>query len=100
MLRAASIPFSVEKIHNNIVADLSRTIEVIGVFVADSDSESGKLLILYSAHNCPDTLGVSRDRLTTFISEGDVSGVDIATVAFEENKLAITADVIVSDSTN
>jgi hypothetical protein len=61
----------------------------------DSESASGKLRILHSAHNYPGTPGVSRNRLTTFISEGGVSGMDISTVAFDENQLAMTADVIV-----
>jgi hypothetical protein len=96
--RAKGAPLTVGKLHHNIMADFSRPIGGIGVFVVDKESASGTLQVLHSAQSYPGSPGVSRDRLTTFLSEGDVDGLDIATVAFDENQLAITADVIVPGS--
>jgi hypothetical protein len=41
----------------------------------------------------PGAPGRARDRMCTFAFEGDVSGVDISTMVFDENQLTITPDV-------
>jgi hypothetical protein len=41
---------------------------------------------------------VSRHQITNFISEGEAMGMDIATVASDENQLAITSDVVAPGS--
>jgi hypothetical protein len=46
----------------------------------------------------PGIPGQNRDRLKTFTFEGDVVGVDMATIAFDPSQLAITDDIIVPGS--
>jgi hypothetical protein len=80
------------------MVDFSMPIGGIGVFVADKESASGTLQVLHSAQSYLVYPGVSRDLLTNFLSKGDVDGLDIAIVAFDENQLAITAEIIVPGS--
>jgi hypothetical protein len=96
--RATGSPCTVEALYQNMLADFSRTIDGIGVFIPDGDSASDVLWILHTVHSNPGTPGVSRYWMKTFCFEGDVSGVDISTVAFDENQLTIDVDVIVSGS--
>jgi hypothetical protein len=42
----------------------------------------------------PGIPGQTRDRLKTFAFEGEVVGVDMATIAFDPSQLAITDDII------
>jgi hypothetical protein len=78
-----------------ILADLSRPIGAIGVFVADDESDIGHLKLLHDLHNFPGPPGHSSDRMVTMGFEGDVSGLDICTLAFDLTQLAITDNVIV-----
>jgi hypothetical protein len=66
--------------------------------VPDGSSPTGVLRIIHGIQLFPGLPGRSRDRLKTFAFEGDVDGVDVATVAFGQQQLAITADVIVPGS--
>jgi hypothetical protein len=45
-------PLTVGKLHQNIMADFSRPIGGIGVFVADKESASGTLQVLHPAQCC------------------------------------------------
>jgi hypothetical protein len=46
----------------------------------------------------PGIPGQNRDRLKTFTFEGDVVGVDMATIAFDPSQLAMTDNIIVPGS--
>jgi hypothetical protein len=87
-------PLSSEALLQNILADFSRPIGGIGIFVPDGDSPTGILKLLHGLASYPGTPGRSRDRVKVFGYEGDVSGVDISTVAFSSQQLHITPDVI------
>jgi hypothetical protein len=54
--------------------------------------------VLHGVHLFPGMPGRSRDRMKTFAFEGDVEGVDAATIAFYKVQLAITADIVVPGS--
>jgi hypothetical protein len=88
-------PLSVAKLHQNILADFSRPIGDIGVFVTDDESNTGRLKLLHGLHNFPGSPWHSRDCMVTMGFEGDISGMDICTLAFDPTQLAITDDVIV-----
>jgi hypothetical protein len=77
------------------LADFSRPIGAIGVFVADDESDTGRLTLLRGLHNFPGSPGHSRDRMVTMGFEGDVYGLGICTLSFDPTQLAITDDVIV-----
>jgi hypothetical protein len=80
----------------NILADFSRPIGGIGVFVPDGNLPTGILKLLHGIASYPGTPGRSRDRMKIFYYEGEVSGVDISTVAFLAQQLDITPDAIAS----
>jgi hypothetical protein len=82
----------------NILADFSRPIGGLGIFVPDGSSPTGVLRIIHGIQLFPGIPGRSRNRLKTFAFEGDVDGVDGATVAFDHQQLAITVDVLVPGS--
>jgi hypothetical protein len=82
----------------NIQADFGRPIEGIAIFVPDGDSPTGVLRVLHGVHLFPGIPGQSRGRMKTFAFEGDVEGVDAATIAFDKAQLAITADIVVPGS--
>jgi hypothetical protein len=88
----------VESPHQNILADFSRLIGVIGVFVADYESGTDRLKLLHGLQSFPGNPGYSRDRMAIMGFEGEVSGLDICTVAFAPTHLAITDYVTVPDS--
>jgi hypothetical protein len=71
------------------------------LYVPDGDySATGVLRLLHSVKKFRGGLpGTSTDRITTFCSEGDVSGVDILTVAFDEHRLTFTVGIIVPPGT-
>jgi hypothetical protein len=85
----------VAELHQHLLADFSRPIGDIGVFVADDESGTGHLKLLHWLHNFPGSPGRSPDRMATMGFGGDVSGLDICTSAFDPTQLAITDDVIV-----
>jgi hypothetical protein len=90
--RAATRALGVDVLLHNILSDFSRPIGGIGVFVPDGSFSSGVLDVLNAvASYVPDQ---ARDRMKSFTSLGDVTGVDIATVAFDPAQLAVTQDVI------
>jgi hypothetical protein len=63
-----------------------------------SISTTGRLSILHSARSYPGAPSANHNRLITFMSEGEATGLDIVTVAFDENQLTITSDVFVPGS--
>jgi hypothetical protein len=66
--------------------------------MGDGSSRSGRLELMHGIQPYPDEPGRSRDRLTNFTNVGDVVGTGIATVAFDRDQLAITADIVVPGS--
>jgi hypothetical protein len=98
VFRATGLPLAEDVLLQNILADFSRPIGGLGIFVPDGSSPTGVLRIIHGIHLFPGLPGRSRDRLKTFAFEGDVDGVDGATVAFDQQQLAITADVLVPGS--
>jgi hypothetical protein len=94
VFRATGLPLADDVLLQNILADFSRPIGGLGIFVPDGSSPTGVLRIIHDIQLFPGLPGRSRDRLKTFAFEGDVDGVDVATVAFDQQQLAITADVI------
>jgi hypothetical protein len=96
--RTTTNPLEVKTLLQNVLADCSRPIGCIVVFVADQDSPSGWLHLLHSFHSFPGEPSQSRDRMQAFCFEGDVRGVDIVTVGFNKHLLTITADVVVPGS--
>jgi hypothetical protein len=93
--RAASGALEVDVLLQNFLADCSRPIGGIGVFVSDGTSSTGVLEVLHGVSIYPGAPGQARDRMQVFASLGDVEGVDVATVAFDANQLPITPDVFV-----
>jgi hypothetical protein len=94
--RATSSPLTVDALHQNILADCSRPIGAVGVFVYDDESGIVRLKLLHGLHSFPGTPGDSRDRMVTMAFEGDVAGIDACTIAFDAAQLAITPDVVMS----
>jgi hypothetical protein len=95
VFRATGLPLAKYVLLQNILADFSRPIGGLGIFVPDGSSPTGVLRIIHGIQLFPGLPGLSRDRLKTFAFEGDVDGVDGATVDFDQQQLAITADVLV-----
>jgi hypothetical protein len=88
----------VDVLLQNILADCSRPIGGIGVFVSDGSSSTGVLEVMHGVSIYPGVPGQARDQMKIFASVGDVEGVDIATVAFDPKKLSVTPDVLVPGS--
>jgi hypothetical protein len=98
VFRATGLPLAEDVLLQNILADFSRPIGGLGIFVPDGSSPIGVLRIIHGIQLFPGLPGHSRDRLKTFAFEGDVDGVDGATGAFDRQQLAITTDVLVPGS--
>jgi hypothetical protein len=96
--RSTHAPLSSETLLQNNLAEFSRPIGVIGVFVPDQESPTGILKLLHGLASFPGTPGRPRDRMKVFRYGGYVSGLDISTVAFSSQQLNITPDVIVPGS--
>jgi hypothetical protein len=82
MWRATHAPLSSEALLQNVLADFSIPIGGIGISVPYGDSPTGILKLLNGLASYPGTPGRPRDRMKVFGYKGDVSGVDISTVAF------------------
>jgi hypothetical protein len=93
--RATHDPLSVEALHQNILADFCRPIGETGVFVQDEESGTGRIKLIHAIHSFPGAPGLIRDRMVTMGFEGEVSGVDVCTVAFDATQLSITDDIVV-----
>jgi hypothetical protein len=96
--RSTLNPMTVKTLHQNILTDFSRPVGALGIFVQDAGSATGVLKLVHGVHSFPGSPGQTRDRMTTLAFEGDVSGVDICTVAFEPKQLEIMVDVNVPGS--
>jgi hypothetical protein len=68
------------------------------MFVPNESSPTGRLRVLCGIQLFPGIPGQIRDCMKTFTFEGDVVGVDLATVAFNLGQLRLTADIIVPGS--
>jgi hypothetical protein len=98
VFRAEGLPLDEVELLQNIQADLCLPIGEIGVFVPYEASPTGVLRVLSGIQLFPGIPGQTRDRLKTFAFEGDVVGVDMATITFDPSQLAITDDIIVTGS--
>jgi hypothetical protein len=98
VFRATGLPLAEDALLQNILVDFSRPIGGLGIFVPDGSSPTGVLHIIHGIQLFPGLPGRSRDRLKIFAFKGDVDGVDGATVVFNQQQLAIAADVIVPGS--
>jgi hypothetical protein len=96
--RATNEPLKVDVLLQNIMADFNRPIGCIFGYFADQDSPPGCLRLMHSFKSFSSEPGQSRDWMQAFCSEGDIRGMDITTAGFDENQLAITADVVVPGS--
>jgi hypothetical protein len=83
--RVETRPSTVERVLEDVVADFSRPIGGIRVFVKDDESAWGHLEV---AHGIQPYHGIpgrhTQDRKIPFGFEGDVTGVDISTVALDK----------------
>jgi hypothetical protein len=95
VFRAEGLPLDEAELLQNIQADFCRP---IGVFVPDKSSPTGVLWVLHGIQLLSGIPGQTRYCLKTFAFEGDVVGVDMATIAFDPSQLAITDDIIVPGS--
>jgi hypothetical protein len=91
-------PLTVEALHQNILADFSPLLGAVDVFVYDDASGTGRLKLLHGLHSFPGTPGYSRDRMVTMAFEGDVTGIDVCTIAFDASQLEVTPDAVVPDT--
>jgi hypothetical protein len=97
--RATSGALEVDVLLQNILADCSRPVGGIGVFVPDGTSSTGVLEVMHGVSIYPGVPGQSRDRIKICSCLGYVEGVDIAMVVFDTNQLTVTPDVLVPRST-
>jgi hypothetical protein len=92
--RVDARPPTVGKLLEDVVADFARPMGGIGIFVEDSESATGHLVV---AHGLQPFHGIpgrnTQDRKLLFGFKGDVVGVDIATVAMDNTQWEITVAV-------
>jgi hypothetical protein len=95
--RVETRPQTVERVLGDLVSEFFRLIGGIGVFFKDDESASGHLEV---AHGIQPYHGIPgrhiQDRKIPFGFEGDVTGVDIPTVALDKSQWKITALVNIS----
>jgi hypothetical protein len=96
--RATTAPITVATLYQNVLADFSRPIGGIGIFVADEEPPTGILKFLHHVESFPGTPCHSRDIMVPLCYKGDVSGVDISTVAFDESQLEVKPNMVVPGS--
>jgi hypothetical protein len=92
--RTTSDPPDVDDVEDDIISDFSRPIGGIGMFVQHERSATGVLKVLHGFQKFPGVPGkTGRDRKQLFCSVGDVLGVDLHTVGFDEEQLETTMAV-------
>jgi hypothetical protein len=69
--RSTLNPMTVEALHQNILADFSRLVGALGIFVQDEGSANGVLKLVHGVHSFPGAPGQTRDRMTTLAFEGN-----------------------------
>jgi hypothetical protein len=98
IFRAKGLALDEGELMLNIQADCGRPIGGIAILVPDGDSPTGVLRVLHRVHLFPGMSGQRRDRMKNFAFEGDIEGVDAATITFDKAQLVITADIVVPGS--
>jgi hypothetical protein len=89
----------VDDLLDDPVLDFSLTIGWVGIFVESDHSPTGTLEVLHGFNHFPVVPGkTDRERKKVFSYVGDTIGVDLRTVAFDEEQLEITTAVNVSAS--
>jgi hypothetical protein len=99
-LRVETRSPTADRVLEDMVADFSRPIGGIGVFVEDEGSATGHFDVAHGIqpyHGIPEPH--TQDRKIQFGFEGDVTGVDIATVALDKTQWEMTAAVNISVTT-
>jgi hypothetical protein len=98
--RVETRPPTVDIVLEDVVADFSRPIGGIGVFVEDDESATGHLEV---AHGIQPYHGIpgrhTQDHKIPFGFAGDITGVDITTVALDKAQWEMTASVNISGTT-
>jgi hypothetical protein len=98
--RVKTRPPTVDRVLEDVLADFSRPICGIGVFVEDDESKTGHLEVargIQPYHGIPGRH--TQDRKIPFGFEGDATGVNIATVAMDKTQWEMTAAVNISGTT-
>jgi hypothetical protein len=98
LFRAMGLLLDEDDLIHNVQMFFCRPIGEIGIFVPDGSPPTRVLRVFHGMQLFPGVPGRSRDQMVTFAFEGDVDGVDAATIAFYKAQLAITADIVVPDS--
>jgi hypothetical protein len=94
--RTTSNPPDVDVVEDDIISDFSRPIVGVGMFVQHERSPTGILKVLYSFQKFPGVPGkTGRERKQIFCYVECVLGVDLHTVAFDEEQLETTMAVSV-----
>jgi hypothetical protein len=84
---------------DDIISDFSRPIGGVGMLAENERSPTGVLVVLHGFEKFPGVpgkTGMERNQLFCYV--GDVTGVDLQTVAFNEEQLETTASVNVPTS--
>jgi hypothetical protein len=82
----------VDDIENDIISDFSRPIGGVGMFVENERSPTGILQVTHGFEKFPGVPGkTGRERKQLFCYVGDVVGVDLQTVVFDEEQLETTS---------
>jgi hypothetical protein len=82
LFRATGLPLDEYGLLRNIQTDFFRPIGGIGIFVPDGSSPTEVLRVVHGIQLFPGVPGWSHDRMVKLTFEGDVDGVDAATIAF------------------
>jgi len=93
-------PPDVDEVHEDLLSDFVWAIGAVGVFTsATPDEPTGALKLLHGFLRHPGLPGqASAHRNVTFAYLGDIVGLDIQSVAFDENQLERTDEVNVAGS--
>jgi hypothetical protein len=89
----------VNDIEDDIISDFSRPIGGVDIFVENKRSPTGVLQVMHGFEKFPGVPGkTGRERKQLICYVGDVAGVDLQTVAFDEEQLETTSSVNVPSS--
>jgi hypothetical protein len=92
--RTTSDPPDVEEVEDDIISDFSRPIGGIGMFVQHERTATRVFEVLHGFQKFPGVPGkTGRESKQLFCYVGDVLGVDLHTVAFDEEQLETTMAV-------
>jgi hypothetical protein len=97
--RTTSDPSDVDDVEDDIISDFLWPIGGVGMFVQHERSPTGILKVLHGFQKIPGVPGkTGRERKQLFCYKGDVVGVDLHKVAFDEEQLETTMAVNVPET--